>query len=83
MLASGCSSLNFGYEVTSLLAYGFEDIKARFKEELLSKASDPISKLNTEDLLRRMIWEHVRGRTLMTTEQESIGLGCSFARAGS
>ncbi|SPJ75766.1 uncharacterized protein FTOL_05497 [Fusarium torulosum] len=63
-------------------AYRFEDIKARFKEELVSTTSDPMSKLNTEDLIYHLIWEHVRGRTLMTIKRGSISLGCSFARPG-
>jgi hypothetical protein len=63
-------------------SYMFEDIKAKFKAELLSTASNPISELNSRDPMHLEIWGCSRARTMMTTERGSIGLGCTFARPG-
>ncbi|CAJ0548656.1 Ff.00g022690.m01.CDS01 [Fusarium sp. VM40] len=62
--------------------YTFETIKSRFKTELLSTASDPISELDSRELMHIMIWNHCQARTMMETERGSIGLGCAFARPG-
>jgi hypothetical protein len=62
--------------------YMFEEIKSRFKTELLSTASDPISKLDSRELMHFLIWGRGQARTMMTTDRGSIGLGCTFARPG-
>ncbi|KIL93116.1 aspartate cytoplasmic [Fusarium avenaceum] len=62
--------------------YMFETMKARFKTELLSTASNPISELNSRDLMHNIIRASGQARTMMTTERGSIGLACTFSRPG-
>lgn len=57
-------------------------VKDRFKNEFLSTASTPVSKLTRGDMMEYVIWTRSKSRAMVTTERGSIGLACTFAKLG-
>ncbi|CCT64715.1 related to heterokaryon incompatibility protein [Fusarium fujikuroi] len=62
--------------------FSLEHVKDRFKNEFLSTASTPVSKLTRGDMMEYVIWTRSKGRAMVTTERGSIGLACPFAKPG-
>ncbi|KAF5568270.1 heterokaryon incompatibility protein [Fusarium napiforme] len=62
--------------------FALDHVKERFKNEFLSTASTPVSKLTRGDMMEYVIWTRSKGRAMVTTKRGSIGLACTFAKPG-